>query len=113
MKKSISVLIYGLFIWSLALSATDDPYVGHFSGELNGQQYRVSIDKVSATTYDGLLLIDGEKMQLEGGRYGEFMVGRLANETVQFGFRAQLQGSALIMQTEDARRIVLWRSPAQ
>ncbi len=111
MIKPVSALLWVLLVWSLPLFAIDDPYIGHFGGELNGQQYRVDIDKVSATSYDGLLQIDDEKMQLDARRYGEFLIGRLASETAQFGFRARVQGGALIMEIDDARRIVFWRTP--
>lgn len=111
MIKPVSALLWVLLVWSLPLFAIDDPYVGHFGGELNGQQYRVVIDKISASTYDGLLRIDGEKMQLDARRYGELLVGRLASETAQYGFRARVQGAAFIMEIDDARRIVFWRTP--
>ena len=69
-----------------------DPLAGFFSGELNGQQYRVNIDQFSASTYDGIMLIDGDKMQLDARRYGDLIGGRLSNATVQPGFRARLEG---------------------
>ena len=97
-------------LWLLPSSASDDPFVGFFSGELDGKRYGVTIDRVNATTYDGLLQIDGDKMQLDARRFGERISGMLRSHTVELRFRAELKGSALIVQTEDERRVVLWRT---
>jgi hypothetical protein len=91
------------------LYAADDPFVGYFSGELDGIQYQVIIERFSSTTYDGLLQIDDAKMQLDAKRYGERFAGLLRNHAGELRFRAELQGSALILEVEDGRRIVLWR----
>jgi len=74
---------------------------------------QVSIDQFSASTYDGILLIDGDKMQLDARRYGDLINGRLSNAAGQLGFRATFEGSALILQIEDGRRVVLWRDTAK
>jgi hypothetical protein len=73
-------------------------------------QYQATIERFDSTTYDGLLQIDGEKLQLDAKRYGERVGGLLRSYSAEFRFRAQLQGSALILEIEDGRRIVLWRS---
>jgi hypothetical protein len=80
-----------------------------FSVELDGSQYQVTIDRFDSTTYDGLLQIDGKKMQLDARRYGERLNGLLRKHSVELRFHAELQGSALILEIEDGRRIVLWR----
>ena len=59
------------------------------------------------------MLIDGDKMQLDAQRYGDLISGRLSNAAAQFGFRATLEGSALILQVEDGRRVVLRRDTAK
>ena len=110
MSKLRLLWLFLIMSWSMPGFALDDPFVGFFSGELDGGQYEVTIDRVNATTYDGLLLIDGERMQLDARRYGERVGGLLRSHSAEFRFRAQLQGSALIIEIEDARRIVLWRS---
>jgi hypothetical protein len=111
MKKTQALLL--ALLWSVPGYALDDPFVGFFSGELDGSQYEVTIDRVNATTYDGLLLIDGDRMQLDARRYGERVGGLLRSHSAEFRFRAQLQGSALILEIEDGRRVVLWRSSPQ
>jgi hypothetical protein len=73
-------------------------------------QYQATIERFDSTTYDGLLQIDGEKLQLDARRYGERVEGLLRSYSAELRFRAQLQGSALILEIEDGRRIVLWRS---
>ena len=64
--------------------AQDDPFVGYFSGELDGSQYQATIERFDSTTYDGLLQIDGEKMQLDARGFG----GLLRNHSVELRFRA-------------------------
>jgi hypothetical protein len=56
------------------------------------------------------LQIDGEKLQLDARRYSERVGDLLRSYSAELRFRAQLQGSALIFEMEDGRRIVLWRS---
>ena len=109
MKKAQSLGFILTLIWLLTGIAQDDPFVGFFSGELDGSRYEVTIDRVNATTYDGLLLIEGEKMQLDARRYGERVGGLLRSYTAELRFRARLQGSVLILEIEDGRRVVLWR----
>ena len=104
--------LIGLFLalpWLLPTHALDDPFVGYFSGELDDSRYEVTIDRVNASTYDGLLLIDGERMQLDARRYGERVGDLLRSYTGELRFHAQLQGSVLILEIEDGRRVVLWR----
>ena len=48
-------------------------------------------------------------MQLDARRYGERIRGLLRSYAAELRFRAQLQGSALILEIEDGRRVVLWR----
>jgi hypothetical protein len=100
-------------LWLLPGYSSDDPFVGFFSGELDGNQYEVTIDRVNSTTYDGLMQIGGERMQLDARRYGEWVGGILRSHTAQIRFRAELRGSALIFETEDGRRVVLWRTKPQ
>jgi hypothetical protein len=109
MNKTVAAMIYTAMLWLFSGQALADPYLGYFAGELDGRQYQVNIDPVNATTYDGILQIDGEPMQLDARRYGENLRGLLRSHTEQLGFRARVQGSILIVDTEDGRRIVLRR----
>jgi hypothetical protein len=97
----------------LTVRAMADPYLGYFTGDIDGRHYRITIDRVNANTYDGILLIDDERMQLDARRNGEHMGGRLANEVEQIGFRARIEGGTLILETEDGRRIILRRSTSE
>ena len=110
MKKAQSVGFILILIWLVTGIAQDDLFVGYFSGEFDGMQYQATIQRFSSTTYDGLLQIDGEKMQLDARRYGERFVGLLRNHSGELRFRAELQGSALILEVEDGRRVILRRS---
>ena len=110
MKKTLALWLSLALLWLVPAYALDDPFIGFFSGELDGSRYEVTIERINATSYDGLLLIDGDRMQLDARRYGEKVAGMLRSYSGELRFGAQLQGSALILEIEDARRIVLWRS---
>ena len=109
MKKAKAVGFILVLVWLATGIAQSDPFVGHFSGELDGMHYQVTIERFNSTSYDGLLQIDGKKMQLDAKRYGERFSGMLRSQTDELRFRAELQGSALILEIEDGRRVVLWR----
>ena len=109
MKKWVTVLACGLLLCLGPLHASEDPFVGYFSGDLQGRHYRITIERVNASTYDGILLIDAEPMQLDARRYGELMSGLLRSHSEQFGFRARIEGGILIVNTEDGRRLLLQR----
>ncbi len=113
MNKTASILLCSILMWLAPGSATADPYVGYFSAEIDGRHYRVNIERVNSTTYDGILQIDNEHMQLDARRYGELMTGRLANETRQLGFDARIQGGILILDTADGQRIIFRRGTEQ
>ena len=107
--KQVSVLLVSLSCGLVASAVVADPYVGQFGGELDGREYRITIDAFSAGAYDGLAVVDGEPMQLDARRYGEYLTGLLQSETEKTGFRARLMGSILVVETQDGRRIVLHR----
>ena len=112
MKKLLYVLLPLLLCFATPTIAAD-PFVGQFRGEFDGREYRITIDQFSAGAYDGRLQVDGEPMQLDARRYGEYITGLLQSEREKFGFRARLQGSILIVETEDGRRIVMQRQQAE
>ena len=109
LNKRLSVVVILVAGWFLPGLAAADLFVGYFTGDLDGRHYRVTIDSVAANTYDGILQVDDERMQLDARRYGELLGGRLADESRQMGFRARLEGGILILETEDGRRVVLRR----
>ena len=113
MKKAQAVGFFLVLVWLATGIAQDDPFVGYFSGELDGMHYQATIERINSTSYDGLMWIDGEKMQLDARRYGEQVSGMLRSQTGELRFRAQLRGSALNVETEDGRRVILWRSNGQ
>lgn len=109
MGKSIHLVLFAILLTLVSPQAVADPYEGYFTGELDGREYRATIDLFSAGAYDGILLVDGEPMQIDARRHGDFLTGLLRNNTEQFGFRGRLQGSILVMEIEDGRRLVLRR----
>jgi len=106
MRKSVVALLCTTMLWLMPSQAMEDPYVGYFVSDLEGRHYRVNIERVNASNYDGILQIDGEPMQLDARRYGERMNGLLRNHGEEFGFRARFEGGILLMQTDDGRRII-------
>jgi hypothetical protein len=108
-----AVFICVALMWLLPGWVAADPYVGYFVGDLEGRHYRVNIERVNANTYDGILQIDDERMQLDARRYGELLSGRLASQARQLGFHGRLEGDILILDTEDGCRIVLRRGDPQ
>jgi hypothetical protein len=112
MSRAVAMILGALILWLAPLQATDDPYVGYFVGDLDGRRYRVTIERVNSSTYDGILLVDDERMQLDARRYGELLNGLLRSPSEQFGFRARIEGGILIVDTEDGRRIILRRGTA-
>lgn len=107
-KKGLTPLLV-MLLWLPFARAASDPFVGYFVGDLGDRYYRMTIDRVSAATYDGILRIDDERLQVDARRYGELLGGRLANESRQLRFRARLEGSILVLEIEDGGRIVLRR----
>ena len=90
MSRSVVALLCSLLLSLSPMSLRADPYIGYFVGEHEGRDYRVNIDPVSSATYDGILTIDGERMQLDARRYGENLTGLLRNHSEQFGFRGRV-----------------------
>jgi len=86
-------------------------HFGCLVADLVGRRYRVNIERVNASSYDGILQIDGDPMQLDARRYGERIIGRLRNHSEEIGFRARFEGGILLMQTEDGRRIIFRPGP--
>ena len=52
MKKIQSIGFILTLVWLATGITQDDPFVGYFSGELNGIQYQATIERFSSTTYD-------------------------------------------------------------
>ena len=104
MKAIISAWISLNLVWLVPGQVLGDPVVDFFSDELNGRHYQVIIERFNASTYDGIMQIDGDKMQFDARRNGDLISGRLNNAAEQPGFRAKLEGG---------RRVVLWRGKAE
>ena len=110
MSKTVVVLLCTTLLWLMPGQALDDPYVGYFVADLDGLHYRVAIERVNSSIYDGILQVDDERMQLDARRYGEHMNGLLRSHSEQIRFRARVEGGILLMDTEDGRRIIFRRS---
>lgn len=110
MSKPAAVLLCTFLLCPVSMQLRADPYVGYFTGQLQGRDYRVTIEQINSTTYDGILTVDDERMQLDARRFGESTSGLLRSHTEQFRFQGRLEGSVLILDIEDGRRLILGRS---
>ena len=89
--------------------AQTDPYVGEFSGEIDGVPHRLLIFSDSPGNYDGELLAEGVRLPVVGRRYGEHMLGQIGFPDDAFAFRARVQGALLLIERQDAPPLRFYR----
>lgn len=99
-------------LWLLALPAPaqSDPFVGQFTGDVDGQPHRLKIYSDSPGNYDGELLAEGKRLPMAGRRYGEYMVGKIGFPDDAFAFRARVMGALLLIDREAAAPLRFYRS---
>lgn len=110
MKIAAYAVVY-LWLALLAISsASADPFVGSFVGQLYGEEYRLSLQTSGEGKYRGALSAGGESLPLEARRVGERLVGQMGIADEGFHFVCQIQGATLVLQDEDGETIVFHRS---
>ena len=82
--------------------AQSDPYVGRFSGEIEGVPHVLLIFSDSPGNYDGELRADGKRLPMVGRRFGDSLVGRIGFPDDAFDFRARLLGAVLLLERQSA-----------
>lgn len=90
-----------LLVLPLIESVIADGFVGSYTGQLDGEEYLLSISLNDSGQYEGELRVDGVRLQLNARRFGEKIAGLIAAADDSFGFVANLQGKALIFQDEE------------
>ncbi len=92
-----------------AVAQTTDPFVGEFSGDIDGTAHRLLIFSDSPGNYDGELLAEGVRLPVVGRRYGEHMLGQIGFPDNAFNFRARVQGALLLIERQDAPPLRFYR----
>lgn len=82
-------------------SVIADGFVGSYIGQLDGEEYLLSISLNEGGLYQGELRVDGVRLELNARRFGEKIAGQIAAADDSFGFVAHLQGNALTFQDEE------------
>ncbi len=82
-------------------SVIADGFVGSYIGQLDGEEYLLSISLNDSGQYEGELRVGDVRLQLNARRFGEKIAGLIAAADDSFGFVANLQGKALIFQDEE------------
>ncbi len=80
--------------------AQDDPFVGRFSGEIDGKMHELLIYSDSPGNYDGELRADGKRVPMIGRRFGEHMMGQIGFPEDAFKFRGRVQGAILLLERQ-------------
>ena len=89
--------------------AQSDPFVGRFSGEIDGISHELLIFSDSPGNYDGELLAEGKRVALLGRRFGDYMTGKIGLPDDNFAFRARILGAVLLIERENAPPLRFFR----
>lgn len=105
----IAVLAICGFFADRVRAQTADPFVGEFTGDIDGTAHRLLIFSDSPGNYDGELLAEGVRLPVVGRRYGEQMLGQIGFPDNAFTFRARMQGALLLIERQDAPPLRFYR----
>ena len=83
-------------------AAQDDPFVGRFSGEIDGRMHELLIYSDSPGSYDGELRAEGKRLPMIGRRFGEYLIGKIGFPDDVFEFRARILGAVLLVERKQA-----------
>ena len=104
MKK----IIFSCFFLVLFLvPAMADPFVGTFSGEMDGERYELSLKKSEDNKYTGVMSVEGYQIQLLGVREDKQLYGQFLEEGDVYEFVATAkENGALFFEDEDGESIL-------
>lgn len=99
------------FIVLMLFAATPQPafadaFVGHFIGQLDGDEYRLSIEAAAGTGYQGELRVAGTRLPLHARRFGEQVMGQISSHEGFIDVMLTMQGSVLRLEDEDGEVIL-------
>ncbi len=89
--------------------ALADDYVGTFAGQLNGEEYRLTIESGASNRYEGELLVAEIRFAIAARRFGETVLGQIASPDGFVGITLSLQGNRLRLEDEHGEVIVFER----
>ena len=89
--------------------AQDDPFVGRFSGEIDGRSHELLIYSDSPGSYDGELRADGKRVPMIGRRFGEYLMGKIGFPDDSFKFRGRSQGAVLVLERQEKPPLRFYR----
>jgi len=108
MKKMPGIV--GLMLWTMMLqSAFADAYVGQFVGQLDGDEYRLTLERGAGNHYEGELHVGGTRFALGVRRFGESVMGQIASPEGYIDIMLSLQGSALRLERKDGEVLLFQR----
>jgi len=110
MTKTTAGLIT-LVLFAVTLQpAFADPFVGKFSGQLDGEEYRLSIEAAAGSGYEGELRVAGTRIALSARRFGDRVMGQIGSPDDYIGIMLSVQGEVLRLEDEDGEVILFHRS---
>jgi hypothetical protein len=108
MKTTMAALA-SLVLFGVTLqSAFADAYVGQFVGLLEGEEYRLSIERTAGNRYEGELRVVGTRLAVGLRRFGEIVRGQIGSSEGYTDIILSVQGNALRLEDEDGK-VILFR----
>ena len=107
MKRSLRLnyrLLGILFVCLLSASvhAQDDPFVGRFGAEIDGEPHELLIFSDRPGNYDGELRAEGKRLPFVGRRFGDGLVGQIGFADDAIAIRARVLGAVLLLERQSA-----------
>ncbi len=94
-------------LFDVISSGMDDPFVGEFVANTEGDKYYLKMEKTPDGKYQGVLLVDGEKIRLTGQRRGEEIMGEINEDGDIYQFVAKISDDgSLYLKSEDGESII-------
>ena len=104
----LSVAACLLPVW---LQAQSDPFVGRFSGRIDGITHELILHSDRAGYYDGELRAEGLRLPVIGRRFGDRLTGRYGFPDDATAFRARALGAVLLIERQAGIRLRFYRQP--
>ena len=82
--------------------AKDDPFVGRFGAEIDGEPHELLIFSDRPGNYDGELRAEGKRLPFVGRRFGDGLVGQIGFPDDAIAIRARVLGAVLLLERQSA-----------
>ena len=107
-RVPLLVLIFAC-LFATGASASGDPFVGRFNGDIDGKQHELLMFSDSPGHYDGELHGAGKRLPVLGRRHGELLLGKIGLSDQGFAFRARLVGNVLLIERQQKQSLKFFR----